>query len=109
MSENRPIPLYTKIGGRITIVLLLLLGFMLLRNCMGSVYYGTTTNQEEIQRYYDRGYMQGRRQAPDEQESDVTAATDNPLLRKAYRRGFRAGWDAVQQEKNIDQRQREDL
>jgi hypothetical protein len=109
MSENRPIPLYTKIGGRITILLLLLLGFMLLRNCVASIYYGTTTNQEEIQRYYERGYAQGNRQTPDEQTPDATAATDNPLLRKAYRRGFRAGWDALQQKKSIDERQQENL
>lgn len=97
MSENRPIPLYTKIGGRITILLLLLLAFMLVKNCAGSIHYGTTTSQQEIRRYYDMGYAQGNRQTP-EQATEAAPTTDNPLLQKAYRRGFRAGWDSRQRQ-----------
>lgn len=94
MSDNRPIPLYTKIGGRITIILLLLLSFMLLKNCIGSIRYGTTTSQEEINQYYNKGFLDGSIQDDDEGIEEVT--NENPLLKKAYRRGFRVGWDTRQ-------------
>jgi len=77
----------------VTIVLMIILAFMLLKNCIGSIHYGTTTSQDEIQRYYDKGYEDGTEQAAeptDREDPDL----DNPLLKKAYRQGFRAGWDA---------------
>jgi hypothetical protein len=94
MPDHGSIPLYTKIGSRITTILLLLLSFMILKNCIGSVRYGITTSQEEINRYYDQGYMHGSRQHAEGDPDD--AVNDNPLLKKAYRRGFRAGWDTKQ-------------
>ena len=93
MVKDNRIPLYTKIGIRVTIVLMVILAFMLLKNCIGSIHYGTTTSQEEIQRYYDMGYKDGTEQAPEPTVRDEPVL-DNPLLKKAYRRGFRAAWDA---------------
>jgi hypothetical protein len=93
MAKDNQIPLYTKIGIRVTTVLMVILAFMLLKNCIGSIRYGTTTSQEEIQRFYDKGYRNGTEQAAeptDRREPEL----DNPLLIKAYRQGFRAGWDA---------------
>jgi hypothetical protein len=93
MAQDNRIPLYTKIGIRVTIVLMVILAFMLLKNCIGSIHYGTTTSQEEIQHYYDLGYRDGTEQAA-EPTDHHEPVLDNTLLKKAYRRGFRAGWDA---------------
>ena len=49
MVKDKRIPLYTKIGIRVTIILMIVLSFMLLKNCIGSIHYGTTTSQDEIQ------------------------------------------------------------
>lgn len=94
MAKENRIPLYTKIGIRVTIVLMVILAFMLLKNCIGSLHYGTTTSQDEIQHYYDKGYRDGNEQAagPADHHDPVL---DNPLLKKAYRQGFRNGWDAT--------------
>lgn len=94
MVKDKRIPLYTKIGIRVTIILMIVLSFMLLKNCIGSIHYGTTTSQDEIQRYYDKGYKDGTEQATeptDRREPEL----DNPMLKKAYRKGFRDGWDAT--------------
>jgi len=95
MARDNRIPLYTKIGIRVTIVLMVILAFMLLKNCIESIHFGTTTSQDEIQRYYNMGYKDGTERAIepiDRAEPDL----DNPLLKKAYRQGFRAGWDTSQ-------------
>ena len=77
-----------------TFVLMVIFAFMLLKNCIGSLYYGTTTSKDEIQRYYDKGYRDGTQQAavPTDRHDPLL---DNPLLKKAYRQGFRHGWDAA--------------
>lgn len=97
MANDKPIPLYTKIGGRLTILLMLLLGLMLIKNCLGSVHYGSITSQEEISLYYDRGYADGISEA--EHHSVEEPPIDNPALKKAYQKGFRAGWDAARQQR----------
>lgn len=95
MSRNSPIPLYTKIGGRLTIILIILLSFMLLKNCVRSVKYGSTTQQDEIRQYYDMGYKDGKNQIS--KQTVEESEQNNPVLTKAYRQGYRDGWDSIQQ------------
>jgi hypothetical protein len=94
MSKNSPIPLYTKIGGRLTLILIILLSFMLLRNCVRSVQYGSITTQEEIKHSYDMGYKDGKNQVS--KQSIDESEQENPVLKKAYRQGYREGWDSTQ-------------
>ncbi len=93
MTNGRELPTYTKIGFRITIVLLLVIGAFLLRNCAKAIHYGTTTPEQTVEAMFERGYEDGRRKAAG-QEAPPPYEGDNLILKKAYRRGFRAGWDA---------------
>lgn len=91
MPQQPSIPLYTKIGGRITMIIALLLTVLIVKRCAGSIYYGAVTPQSEIEKLYNSGYRDGSGQA-----SDIPApspAFDNPLLKKSYQKGFRDGWD----------------
>ena len=93
MAKEDKIPLYTSVGIKVTAILMLLLGLMILKNCVGSIIYGTATDDRAIQQYYEMGYTAGEKQARDE-ASEKKPQLDNPLLNKAYQRGFREGWDS---------------
>jgi hypothetical protein len=92
-SKKTEIPLYTKIGIRVTVVLMLVIGFLLIRNCSSSVYYSVTTPATTISDAYEKGVADGRVQAAGK-TLPHPFVEKNPALKKAYQRGFRAGWDA---------------
>ena len=102
MSKDDKIPLYTSVGIKVTAVLLLILGLMILKNCVSSIIYGTATDDQAIQQYYEMGYTAGEKQARNESTGEKPQI-DNPLLKKSYYRGFREGWDSQQPQKNGDQ------
>lgn len=92
MANANQIPLYTKVGFRATIILLLLIGFMIVRNCAGAVASRATDAQQQKD-FYAQGFAVGEKQGQGE-EVAVQKKFANPLLKKVYFKGFRAGWDA---------------
>lgn len=102
MKETRKpeIPAHTKWGIRVTTVIILLLTAMIIKNCMGSFIYGVSTEQDQQKQYYEIGYSHGIQKARG-QDNFAEPETENPLLRKLYRKGFRDGWDSVQQTKKV--------
>lgn len=95
MKEKPEIPLHTKWGIRVTAVIILLITAMIIKNCMGSFRYGISTEQEMQKQYYELGYSHGKQKATGLGESPEPE-TENLLLRKLYRKGYRDGWDSVQ-------------
>jgi hypothetical protein len=94
-QEKPEIPLHTKWGIRVTAVIILLLTVMIIKNCMGSFMYGVSTEQELQNQYYELGYTHGMQKAQG-MEKPIEPETENLLLRKLYRKGYRDGWDSVQ-------------
>lgn len=94
-KETKELPLYTKWGIRISTVIILILTAMIIRNCLGSFMYGVTTEQELQKQYYELGYRHGQQKAKG-LEKEAEPATENLLLRKLYRKGYRDGWDSIQ-------------
>ena len=95
MKEKPEIPLHTKWGIRVTAVIILLITAMIIKNCMGSIMYGVSTEQEEQKQYYELGYSHGIQKAQ-KSEQAPEPETKNLLLLKLYRKGYRDGWDSVQ-------------
>lgn len=91
MAKINQIPLYTKVGFRATIILLLLIGFMIVRNCAGAVASRATDRQQQKE-LYNQGFAVGEKQGQGE-AVNVEKKFANPLLKKVYFKGFRAGWD----------------
>ena len=98
MEEKPEIPLHTKWGIRITAVIILLLSAMIIKNCVGSLMYGVSTEQEQQIEFYELGYSHGIQRAQGF-ESEPEPETKNLLLRKLYHKGYRDGWDSVQSDK----------
>jgi len=94
-QEKPGIPPHTKWGIRGTAVILLLLTAMIIKNCMGSFMYGISTEQELQKQYYEIGYSHGIQKAQG-MDKPAEPETENLLLRKLYRKGYRDGWDSVQ-------------
>lgn len=95
-SQKKPeIPPHTKWGIRITTVIILLITVTIIRNCMGSFMYGVSTEQDIQKEYYELGYSHGVHKAQN-LEKLPEPDTENLLLRKLYRKGYRDGWDSVQ-------------
>lgn len=102
MSKDDKIPLYTSVGIKVTVILLLILGLMILKNLVSSIFYGTVTDDSAIQQYYEMGFTAGKKQARNEAVGEKPQI-DNPLLKKAYNRGFREGWDSQQPQKTLEE------
>ena len=95
MNKKTEIPLHTKWGIRVTAVIILLLTAMIIKNCMGSFRYGASTEQDLQKQYYELGYAHGLQKAQGLPQSPAPE-TENLLLRKLYRKGYRDGWDSIQ-------------
>ncbi len=96
-DHSRQLPAYTRIGFRITLALLLVISVLLLRNCVQAVRDGTSTPTPTVEQVYEQGVADGRRKARG-LEPETPYDGDNLVLQKAYRRGFRTGWDAGNRE-----------
>jgi hypothetical protein len=98
MEKKPEIPPHTKWGIRVTTVIIILISVMIIKNCVGSVFYGVSTEKEMQVQYYELGYSQGIQKA---RGLDVAPEPeiDNLLLKKNYRKGYRNGWDSVQAER----------
>ena len=57
--------------------------------------YGISTEQELQKQYYEIGYSHGIQKAQG-MDKPAEPETENLLLRKLYRKGYRDGWDSVQ-------------
>ena len=99
-QEKPEIPPHTKWGIRVTAVIILLLTVMIIKNCVGSFMYGVSTEQELQKQYYELGYTHGMQKAKG-MEKPTEPETENLLLRKLYRKGYRDGWDSVQPAEKI--------
>ena len=97
-QEKQEIPPHTKWGIRISTVFILLISVMIIKNCVGSIIYGVSTEQEQQNQYYELGYSHGMLKAQ-KLEQPVEPETKNLLLRKFYHKGYRDGWDSVQTSK----------
>ena len=97
-QEKPEIPRHTKWGIRITTVIILLIIVMIIKNCVGSFMYGTSTEEKLQNEFYELGYSHGQQKAKG-MEKPAEPETENLLLKKLYRKGYRDGWDSFQQVK----------
>jgi hypothetical protein len=97
-TQKPEIPPHTKWGIRISGIIILLITIMIIRNCIGSFMYGIGTDQETQKQFYDLGYSHGMQKAQG-LDKQPEPETENLLLRKMYRKGFRDGWDGGQRDK----------
>ena len=94
-QEQPEIPAHTKWGIRISTVIILLISAMIIKNCVGSIMYAVSTEKEQQNLYYELGSTHGMQKAQG-MTKPAEPETENLLLKKRYRKGYRDGWDSVQ-------------
>jgi hypothetical protein len=91
-QEEEKIPFHTRFGLRLLQLLLVIFALLLLRRCV-IIYNDNKLANEQIKvEYFEKGYDSGLKKAqgaPDNQEPQFK----NYALKKAYRDGYRKGWD----------------
>ena len=85
-----PVPLYAKIGWVVAWLLMVLIAAMILRNCATSLIYGSKTAQQEVDAQYQFGLKDGSSGTGPNLSGE---GGSNPVLRKAYNKGYRDGID----------------
>lgn len=94
MAAHEKLSIRTRIGTYATIIIVLLLSVLVLRNCVGAVYYGSLTSEEEVTHYFELGFAAGSlkiKNIPGQPERNIA----NPYLLKVYQKGFREGRDSI--------------
>lgn len=87
-KKTKPIPSYSKVGWVVVWIVMVFLVAMISRNCVLSVKYGRQTEMGLVDSTYQAGLEDGKVDKEFSLPADVTA---NPVLRKAYTRGYREG------------------
>lgn len=94
MAIADKLPLHTRLGTYATAILIALLSFFLLRNCVSAVYYGVTVNENELTSFYELGFDAGSKET-DMMTEGLENEITNPFLLKVYQKGFREGRDSI--------------
>ena len=91
-NTSDKIPLYTRVGWITAWIFIFAILAIALRIFLGAVDYSRKTDPADIKHYLALGLKNGRQcqnvKLPE-------AVMKNPLLRNAYNKGFREGWDAT--------------
>ena len=90
--KEEKIPFHKRFGLRLLQVLLIVFSLVLVKRCV-DIYHANKLTDEQIKiEYFDKGYASGIKKAqglPEEPEPQFK----NYALKKAYRDGYRQGWD----------------
>ena len=91
MTQNEGISFQRKYGLRLLQILIILVAFFLVRNCI--LMLGSDIPSElRLNQYYEMGYEAGKSTALGRRPVAEPTFSDS-LLKKKYRDGYRSGWD----------------
>jgi len=91
MTQNEGISFQRKYGLRLLQILIILVAFFLVRNCI-LMLGGDIPSEQRLNQYYEMGYEAGKSTALGRRPIAEPNFSD-PLLKKRYRDGYRSGWD----------------
>ena len=89
------VPMYTKVGWVVAWAVMVVILSMILRNCATSIFYGSRTEPQAVDSSYKLGLEDGKAGQGPHLRGE---AVGNPVLRKAYNKGYRDGIDRSRQQ-----------
>ena len=90
--EPEKIPFHRRFGLRFLQVLLIVCAFLLIRRCI-VIYQDNRLTSDDLKiEYFDKGFANGLKKAQG-LSADQEPGFSNYALKKAYRDGYRQGWD----------------
>jgi hypothetical protein len=91
MTQSEKISTQRKYGLRLLQILIILVAFFLVRNCIFTL-SSDIPSEQLLNQYYEMGYEAGKTKALGSYPV-AEPSFSGPLLKKKYRDGFRNGWD----------------
>ena len=91
-KQDKKIPFHTRFGLRFLQVLLVLFAILLIKRCVYIYQDNKLTGQQIKTEYFEKGYANGLKKAEGFPEGPKPQFK-NYALKKAYRDGYRRGWD----------------
>ncbi len=101
MTDEDNIPLHRKLGIRFLQFLIVVLAFVLIKNCINISMTGENPELELQQQYYEKGYEAGKQKGLNGRPGAEPHFPDL-LLERKYRQGYRDGWDETNHENNTN-------
>ena len=101
-KEEAKIPFHTRFGLRLLQVLIIILALLLVKRCVNIYHDNKLTNEQLKVEYFDKGVVSGMKKAQGG-IADPEPQFGSYALEKAYRDGYRQGWDKGR--KILDQQQ----
>jgi hypothetical protein len=96
--EKDKIPFHTRFGLRLLQLLLIVFALLLIKHCV-DIYHDNKLTSEQLKiEFFDKGFASGLKKArglAEDKEPEFT----NYTLKKAYRDGYRQGWDSGREKK----------
>lgn len=102
MADEEQIPLHRRLGLRFLQLLIIIVAFMLIRNCIIISLNRHKADVKMQRQYYEKGYETGKEKALYDRQQAEQYFPD-PLLERKYREGFRDGWDDTRQESKFQE------
>jgi hypothetical protein len=100
--KEKNLPTHTHFGLRLLQVLIIILCLVLMKRCV-NIYYDNRLIDEGVRtEYFEKGFASGRKKSmglPIDPEPQFT----NYAFKKAYRDGYRQGWDSALEEEKRGQ------
>lgn len=91
-QKEKKIPFHTRFGLRLLQVLLIVLALLLVKRCV-NIYHDNKESDEQVKiEYFEKGFSSGFNKAQGLQDIEEPQFR-NYALKKAYRDGYRQGWD----------------
>ena len=91
-QKERKVPFHTRFGLRLLQVLLIVLALLLVKRCI-NIYHDNRHSDEQVKiEYFEKGFNSGFKKAQG-LENNAEPQFRNYALKKAYRDGYRQGWD----------------
>ncbi len=97
-EKEQELPLHRRFGLRFLQFLIIVVAFVLIRNCIIISINGSSTDLEIQQQYYERGFEAGKQKAL-YGTKDMDEKYPDLLLERKYREGYRDGWDRTKKQK----------
>lgn len=95
-QKEEKIPSHRRFGLRLLQVLLIIFALVLIRRCLAIYHDNKQVNEQVRIEYFEKGYASGMLKGqglPEEPEPQFK----NYALQKAYRDGYRQGWDKARE------------
>jgi len=95
-QKEKEIPFHARFGLRMLQVLLIVLSMVLVKRCVDLYHENKSTDPQMKIEYFEKGFASGMKKSKGLPE-DPEPQFKNYALKKAYRDGYRQGWDSVRQ------------